>query len=195
MTSQFSPERIADRLEIQDVLSRYSRAIDRLDFDLLHEVYHEDAIDNHVKELSLDDFISWVRERHKNISISWHSFSNVLIDFVGDDHAVVESYALVYQCYPPEARQALVQLAGNIEGSPDRGRILIIPGRSLDRFERRDGRWKIARRTIVHETSLIFDMPPEPAAGPNWVRARRDREDFSFKERKAFGDHGQYLRS
>ena len=38
---------LLDRQAIADVLVTYSRAIDRLDRDLLISVYHPDAIDDH----------------------------------------------------------------------------------------------------------------------------------------------------
>ena len=36
-------ERIADRLRIQEVLYAYCRAIDRIQTDILREVFHTDA--------------------------------------------------------------------------------------------------------------------------------------------------------
>ncbi|QPF90705.1 nuclear transport factor 2 family protein [Bradyrhizobium commune] len=186
-TDQFTLERTADRIEILDVLARYSRAIDRLDYNLIREVYHEDAVDNHGKDLTVEEFVFWVRERHKTISVSWHSFGNVLIDFAGPDLALVESYAQVVQCYPPEAKDALSQLVGDVEGNTTSGKVLLISGRSVDRFERRNNRWKIQRRTIVYESSIVVDMQPEPKGGPSWVRGRRDGDDFSFQELRALG--------
>ena len=38
---------LQDRRAIEDCLMTYSRAIDRLDRDLLLSVYHEDAVDDH----------------------------------------------------------------------------------------------------------------------------------------------------
>jgi len=38
---------VADRLALQDLVQKYSRAIDRRDFALLRTLYHEDAIEDH----------------------------------------------------------------------------------------------------------------------------------------------------
>src|SRR4051794_25564624 len=38
---------IRDRFAIEDILTSYARAIDRLDIELLKSLYHEDARDDH----------------------------------------------------------------------------------------------------------------------------------------------------
>jgi hypothetical protein len=45
--SEYSPERIADRMEIQDRLYQFSRGVDRRDWVLALSAYHDDAVDNH----------------------------------------------------------------------------------------------------------------------------------------------------
>lgn len=50
MTTPSLPEplrRLRDRQQIEDVLVRYSRAIDRADIELLRSCYHEDATEDH----------------------------------------------------------------------------------------------------------------------------------------------------
>ena len=186
---QFSAARIADRLEIQDALLRWCRGIDRLDYDEIRGVFHPDARDNHgVAVFDVDGLIAWIKERHKTVAVSMHRLGNILIEFAGPDLALVESYADACQCYPPEGSAALAQLTGEQNWRPDVGKVFLGPGRYIDRFERRDRRWKIARRTVIMETSLIFDMPPAGAKGkPNWVEGRRDREDFLYQEKRALG--------
>jgi len=188
MNDPFTTERIADRIEIQDALLRWCRAVDRLDLDGIRGVFHEDATDNHGQLFDVDGLVAWVRERHKTISVSMHRISNILIEFAGPDLALVESYANVYQCYPPGGQAALAQLTGEGEGNLDVGKVLLAPGRYVDRFERRKERWKIAARTVIFESSLVLDMPSEaPVGGPNWVRGRRDGDDFLFTERRSLG--------
>jgi len=43
----YSPERLADRAAITDVMYRWCRAVDRLDVEGIRGVFHPDAIDNH----------------------------------------------------------------------------------------------------------------------------------------------------
>lgn len=47
MNNDYSPERIADRMQIQDCMYRWCRSVDRLDFDLMKTVFHPDATDAH----------------------------------------------------------------------------------------------------------------------------------------------------
>jgi hypothetical protein len=55
-------------------------------------------------------------------------------------------------------------------------------GRYVDRFERRDGEWKIADRVVVHEWSTL---EPLTAAfpGQRFVQGRRDGDDVSYQGR------------
>jgi len=194
MSDSFSPERVADRMVIEEVLLRWCRAIDRLDLDGIRGVFHEDAIDNHGQLFDVEGLVAWVRDRHRTISVSMHRVSNILIEFAGPDLALVESYADVFQCYPPGAQGALAQLTGDREASPDVGKVLLAPGRYIDRFERRAGRWKIAARTVVFESSLVLDLPKPPEGGPDWVRGRRDSDDALFAQRRSLGI-GECLRN
>jgi len=185
---QYTPERIADRMEIQDTLLRWCRGIDRLDLDEIRGVFHPDASDNlGVAVFDVDGLLAWIKDRHKAVSVSMHRVSNILIEFAGRDLALVESYCNVYQCYPPGGQGALTQLTGGREGHSDVGQVFVGAGRYIDRFERRKERWKIARRTVSFEGTQVFDMPAAPSVKSNAVRGRRDREDIVFKERRALG--------
>lgn len=176
-------------MEIEDALLRWCRGIDRLDMQQIRNVFHPDATDNHgVAVFDVDGLITWISDRHKTVSLSMHRINNILIEFAGQDLALVESYVDAYQCYPPGGDAALAQLTGRHEGSSGVGKVLMAPGRYIDRFERRNGRWKIAKRTVIFESALVFDMPPEvPRNAPNWVPGRRDHGDFIFRERASLG--------
>ena len=54
-------------------------------------------------------------------------------------------------------------------------------GRYLDRFERRDGVWKIARRLLVDEWSRLDDLPAPPVP-PGRVGLRsKDDPVYTFR--------------
>ena len=60
-------------------------------------------------------------------------------------------------------------------------------GRYVDRFTRRDGAWKIARRVVVFE---VYRAQAAPAGGgllKNWAIARRDGTDTLQQARKELG--------
>ena len=137
---QYSVERIADRMAIQDVMYKWCRAIDRQDFDGMRAVFHPDAIDNHGPYVGgVEGLIEWVRERHKPIPLSSHQISNILIEFAAPDLALVETYIRTLQRYPADAKASLAQLSGGQAGKPGVGMDLLTASSYVDRYERRNG--------------------------------------------------------
>ena len=189
MSEKYTPERLADRAEIQDAILLWCRSIDRLDIEGIRRVFHPDAVDNHgVSVFDVDGLINWIETRHRKISVSLHRVSNIFIEFAGPDLALVESYADVVQCYPPGGQASLSQISGHREHREDVGHLLLAPGRYVDQFERRDGTWKIARRTVIFEAAQVFEMPQAmPKAGPKAVEGRRSDEDFIFEQSRLLG--------
>ena len=47
MLDPFSPERLADRAKIQDLIYRWCRSVDRLDREAMKAVFHEAAFASH----------------------------------------------------------------------------------------------------------------------------------------------------
>lgn len=185
----FSPQRLADRMAIQDAMCRWSRAVDRLDFDLMRSVFHADATDNHgAFKGGVEAMVAWIRERHRAIPFSAHRLGNMLIEFAGPDVALVETYVETIQRYPPEGKAGLAQLAGGAQGTPGMGAVLNSYARYVDRFERRDGAWKIARRTVVQDWKRISDLPGEEwKPAPDWPAGRRDHDDPVYVARRELG--------
>jgi len=185
----YSPQRMADRAAIQDTMYRWCRAIDRLDYDAIREVFHADAVDNHgLFTGGVEGLIAWIRERHKSVAMSMHIIANMLIEFTGPDSAVVETYNLTNQRYPAEGKAGLAALAGGASGTAGKGADLVAFARYVDRFERRNGQWKIAERTVVFDNTLMFEIPENgPKFGENWTVGRRNREDYVYAERAKGG--------
>ena len=186
----YSPGRIADRLQIQDCMYKWCRAVDRLDFSGIRDVFHPGAVDLHgAFNGPVDGLVEWIRERHACIPFSMHAVSNILIEFAGPDLALVETYVRTTQRYPAEARAALDQLAGGKAGAAGGGMDLMTCSRYVDRFERRDDRrWKIAKRTLVADWKQFVPVPadlPQPPASQE--TGRRSQDDLVFRERRALG--------
>jgi hypothetical protein len=58
---------------------------------------------------------------------------------------------------------------------------MLIFGRYVDRFNRRNGEWKIYRRVTVFDNPIMFDVPPNGAKmGPNWTVGKRDQSDTIY---------------
>lgn len=156
---------ILDRQEIYEVLTRYCRGVDRCDVELLKSVYHDDATDDHgmFKGLGID-FAEWiVAWERENIRKGQHFIGNFSCDLRGDV-AFTETYCISFS-----------------EGLT--GENATVYNRYIDRFERRNGEWKIASRLVVLDLTRVD--PPAPPFGsvPGWdfTWGSRDRSDPVYR--------------
>ena len=123
----------ADRFAIIDLAAHYMRGLDRLDGALLEAQFWPDArCEYGVFSGSPAEFAAFCMTMLTTHQRNHHMLGQHLIDFVFEDEAFGEVY---YQAYH--------RVAGE-DGAP---RDLIIAGRYVDRYERRDGVWKIAYRS------------------------------------------------
>lgn len=129
-------------LEIQQVLYRYCRGVDRGDADMIAGVYHPDAIDNHgAWKGKGTDFGAYLVPAMDTVPLTGqHHITNILIELDGSS-AKVESYFVAF--HPENADAA--------------ARITLVGGRYLDRFELRDGAWLIADRVVVLDVTRVLD--------------------------------------
>ena len=128
-------ETVIAREEIREVTLRYARGVDRLDWDLVRSCYHPDAFDHHgTYQGGIDGFIEFFREQCKFFEGTMHLLANCLIELEdGDSTARSESYCIAHHWTAPR-----------VDGFE-----LVTGARYLDRFERREGSWKIAHRRCV----------------------------------------------
>lgn len=153
---------LQDKQHITEVLYRYSRAVDRKDFEAVRECYFEDAVDNHGGYVgTVGGLIEDMKQRHQTIDSSMHFVTNVLIELDGDA-AQVESYCLCFLRQNPSSEGADQTLA-------------TVKCRYIDRFERRDNRWRIADRIVVFDESTNTEI--ENLLNPRWVQSRRSQND------------------
>ena len=129
-----TPQQVCDEANIRAVLNRYSRAIDRCDMELLKTVYWPDAIDDHAifvgNPVEFAEFVTPIlRDRTK---ATMHTLSNTMIELEGDV-ALTETYVRAYHHMEHNGKKVDV----------------ILGGRYLDRFARRNGEWRVAERTFV----------------------------------------------
>ena len=128
---------LLDRQDILEVLYRYCQGCDRSDADILRACFHPDAVTDHAGMVMLSwDWIpaalAWLETR----SAVTHMIANPLIRVSGD-RAVSDCHFVAYNRAPLASGEGWEEL--------------IVKGRYLDRFERRDGAWKIARRLGLHD--------------------------------------------
>ena len=128
---------LADEMAIRRVLATYAHAIDRTDFELIAGCYCEDAEEDRGRfKGSIPEFIEWLT---KTLGEPW-------IELDGDV-AHVDTPCLGHHRLRNPA--------------PGRSRDELIPCRYLDRFERRDGEWRIASRRAVYEPVLAVSAGPD----------------------------------
>ena len=184
------PQRLADRLAIQDALHRYCRGADRRNWDLVQSAFHAGAsVDQGDFKGVIEVMIESMKLRHGAIEQSAHLLTNILIEFDSADGAVVESYYLAFlriANFPAAMRVALLG-----PGAPESGKIdMRSLGRYVDRFERRDGHWRIARRVCIAETLTGVLASEAPTLSPAWVMASRDPDDALWAMRRELGLEG-----
>ena len=157
---------LLDKQEIHEVIMRYCRAIDRCDEELLRSVYHADAWDDHGQfKGKASDFIPHcMKALREDFLSTMHAICNELVEVDGD-RARSESYFIAYHRV----------MKDGIEHE------LVLGGRYVDRFERRDGVWKIAHRVVAHEWDTV-----EPARSRFWtpnpfVTGQRSRGDVVYQ--------------
>lgn len=135
-------EELEARTAIEDCLKRFARAVDRQDWKAAREGYHDGAFDDHgFFKGPPDPFLAHVAKLHETQNHSMHFNTNVLIEFQSRERAFVETYVLVLQRFADKRVTA--------------------SARYLDRFEKRNGEWK-----VVHRTLVFGDMVPEPLKEP-----------------------------
>jgi len=157
-------ERHLDKVEIEEALYRYCRAMDRGDTEMLKTVFHDDATVNYGVFRGRASETLFASSEDSPWQSMQHTVATALIE-IDDDHALSEAHFIAY-----------------IFRKGDNGPVdCWSSGRYIDRFERRSGHWAIAHRDVVHTWSRI-----EPAGARMWEHgplkgavtlARRDRED------------------
>jgi glyoxylase I family protein len=154
---------LADREEIRHKIHLYCRAIDRVDEPLLRSVFHPDSDHAHGPFRGTSaDFCRFAIDFVRSLAGTSHHLSNVTIDLSGNV-AHAESYFLAIHKTDKEIAE--------------------IGGRYIDRWEKRAGVWKIARRIGVHdwERHSPADDPPRDSGAAVAVSPARNREDPVYR--------------
>lgn len=127
-------DRLGSLEAIRTCLYRTCRAIDRVDENLLRSAFHPDAKIHYGKiyEGELDGWVVSAMKHQSTQSQRQHMIGNIYIELNGDE-AVAESYELDRHKTP---------MNGEV-------RDLVLGARTLDRFVRRNGEWRIIERTKV----------------------------------------------
>ncbi|WP_412520793.1 nuclear transport factor 2 family protein [Actinomadura madurae] len=165
-------DKVAEReakIEITEILHRYCRAVDRGDWDTVREGYHDDAIENHGPyQGGVDGFIDFVKSRAEDPAvIRLHHLTTINITVVGD-----VAYSEAYYTCP-----------GRLAGADEQGvgALRVIDGRYVDRFERRNGKWRVAHRVAVVDF-VRYQSALDDDFATAFARGASDRTDPSYWE-------------
>jgi hypothetical protein len=131
-------QQVLAEAEIGRVLTRYAQGVDQIAMDVVASCYHADAVEDRGRfRGSLDAFLEWLEAALRRLDSTWHLIGTPAVVLDGEA-ADVETYCLAWH----RSRAA--------DGEPAQEHL--IPCRYLDRFERREGEWRIARRSVTYET-------------------------------------------
>jgi hypothetical protein len=162
-----SLEDLLAKQAIYELSCTYMRGLDRTDADLLHSVFFDDAYCEY-GFINGDPavFIEFAINALKEHKANQHMIGNVLIDIEGDE-AFGEVYFNAYHKVPTES------------GFDD----VVIAGRYLDRYLKREGVWKMAYRSERVDWSRTepsndpyFQLAPDSLLGGRLDDAVYDRE-------------------
>ncbi|MGY6550871.1 MAG: nuclear transport factor 2 family protein [Erythrobacter sp.] len=158
---------LEDRAAIRDVLAAYAHAIDRRRWPMMERLFHDDA--EFQFGLVAGDWRRFVEQARAIIDpclATQHQLGQTIFGFESDTICHTETYMTAMHTIPPGYPMTAA--------FPDKGVIYsgIVAGRYVDRFEKRGGAWRIARRIglydwrefrVVEGTDL--SDTPEGAAG------------------------------
>jgi hypothetical protein len=175
-TSAHALQRLLDKDAIRDAIYRYARGVDRSDFELVRSTYHPGAYDDHGDfKGTIEEFIPWLQQRLADDEVGMHHLGNCLIEFESAEAALVETY-FVSQRLRPAVGEDLKWVGDNDLICRQRW------GRYVDRFEKRDGDWRVASRTVVFDAGFNCVALGGGRRGAG-VWGRRDSDDFLFAAR------------
>ena len=165
--SKLTIEDVIAKQEITDLVGRYMRGLDRLDYALLRSTFHDDAnTDYGFFQGGPDAFCDMAYNALKDHLTNHHMIGQVNIDLEGD-LAFGEVYFQAFHRIITDGEE----------------RDLFISGRYVDRYERRNDEWKIAFRSEVNDwsrndpaTDGYFAATPQSLRGARLDDASYDKD-------------------
>ena len=151
---------LLDRQQLYELVTRYCRAIDRVDDELLLSCYHPDAQQDHGSYKGpVPGLLEHLHGRAMNAEKGplQHVLANCRFEIEGD--------VAFGECY---VKTVMRSAEGDAQLSF---------GRYVDRFERREQEWRIASRQV------IIDVPRAGLDPDEFVSGHRDRRDPSYQRR------------
>ena len=162
-------QEMIDEFQLRKLVHAYCRAVDRGDVAKLQSLYHHDAVDAHggFSAGTADEFLQQLTAARPYIRSMQHNITTV--NFAINGHtAEGEIYTI--------AVHTLVGKGRDVD--------LLIGGRYLDKYEKRDGTWKINERTIVTDWANVNDPSSMDMSHPitkDTLKGALDASDPSYQ--------------
>ena len=159
---------LTDRAALQELLHAYCRGVDRRDYALLSTLYHPDARDDHggLFRGSAADYIAWLPGMLARFASTSHYIHNAEFRIEGDRAEGQSSVVAHHLTHPPDPVD------------------VVMGGRYLDRFERRDGRWRFSYRFALLDWATPWSADTDAPMG------RADETDPSYAVLSLFSRGG-----
>ncbi len=154
-------QNLLDKALIHDTLMLYCRGVDRYDADIVSSVFHADARADYPghKFDGLNIGASLTDLMRRTMYVTSHGLTTVNIEVAGN-LAVSEAYGYSMDLHLVNGEQ----------------RLMFSATRYIDRFEKRDGSWKISDRVVLSDGTgyIPYEQLPNPGFGAT------DRSDSSY---------------
>jgi ketosteroid isomerase-like protein len=162
-------QEMLDEFALRKLVHAYCRAVDRGDLATLRELYHHDATDAHgaFSTGTDDDFLGRLAASRPYIRTMQHNITTV--NFAIDGKT---------------AEGEIYTIATHTFSAKDRDVDVVIGGRYLDKYEKRDDTWKIIERAIVTDWAHINDPSRVDVSHPitrDTLKGSPDAEDPSHR--------------
>lgn len=153
------------RQEIRDTVARYCRGADRCDADLMRSCFHPDAVSDHgyFKGLAHEFVAVTAKRLAERCLCTRHHMTTQSVEMRGQT-AFCETYVLTI------SRIARDGVEYDMTFST----------RYLDRFEERDGEWKIAGRQFVNDGRRLDPVAVDPSELDQAYPGARGADDPSY---------------
>lgn len=165
MTAEGPIAQMLEEHALRQLVMRYSRAIDRHDWEAMRGIFHDNAtVDYGFYAGPVAGFLEALPRALGIYVRHLHSVVNGLYVVEGD-RGEGESY-----------------LAANAQTAAPEAQHHAFGGRYLDRFEKRDGVWRILERTVVHDWLTVTPLADATVETFQAIglTGRYDRTDASY---------------
>lgn len=192
-------QQVADHRAIVDNELQYTRGLDRHDDELINNSFWPDARVSYGTLIDTDELARWANEAHAEYAAHQHHVTGLSTDIDGET-AHDEGYIL----YSSDLER---DTSLDAEGVPTPGRVVdgsfatLGSGRYVNRYEHRNGEWRMVVHEYVHDIGMRLEAVDICALGclGRWdesdISYERPLEPLSLEERRARAERGMTPRA